>query len=111
MKDRISELMDGELEDGAAAQLIATLGTDREARDAWGRYHLIGDAMRDTRILSKGFTARLSEKLQHEPAVLAPRVRNQERRFFAPVPLAASFAAVALVGWVTFAPQQSARSP
>jgi sigma-E factor negative regulatory protein RseA len=113
MKDRISSLMDGELDDRSAAQLIDTLGRDREAVEAWRSYHLIGDAMRDTRLLSPGFTSRLSEKLAAEPTVVAPRrIPAEPRRWFAPLPVAASLAAVALVGWVAFnSPQQGAPLP
>lgn len=112
--DRISALMDGELDDRAAAQLIETLGREpaspivEQALDAWRAYHLISDAMRETRVLSEGFAARVSAALDKEPTVLAPRLRAparpQPRRWYA---LAASVAAVALVAWLGFAPQQS----
>ena len=72
MKDRISEFMDGELDDRSAAEVINALGRDGEARDAWRTYHLIGDALRDSSLLSAGFTARVARALQAEPTVLAP---------------------------------------
>jgi sigma-E factor negative regulatory protein RseA len=111
MKDTISQLMDGELEDRAAAQVIAALGTDGEARDAWRAYHLIGDAMRDTRLLSPGFAARVLDKLAAEPTVLAPRpLEGSRRRSWLAVPaaLAAGVAGVAVVGWLALAPQGQA---
>ena len=73
MKDRISALMDGELDERAAAEQIAACGRGGEAREAWRTYHLIGDAMRDTRVLSAGFSARVAERLAAEPTVLAPQ--------------------------------------
>lgn len=88
MKDRISALMDGELDDSSAADAIAELAREGEARQAWRAYHLIGDAMRDTRLPLEGFQGRLHA----EPS-----------RWF-PMAAAAS-AAIALVGWVAFAPQ------
>ena len=58
MKDRISEFMDGELDDRAAGGVIEALGRDDEARDAWRTYHLIGDTLRDSALLSAGFSVR-----------------------------------------------------
>ena len=106
MKERISQLMDGELDDRAAAEPIAACGRGGEALETWRTYHLISDAMRDTQLLSASFGARIAERLAAEPTVLAPqRARPESRTWFA-LSAAASFAAIALVGWVTFAPQQ-----
>jgi sigma-E factor negative regulatory protein RseA len=114
MKDKISALMDGELDDQAAAQTIDALARDREALATWRNYHLISDALRASRLLSEGFTARVTQQLEKEPTVLAPhRLKGglkaeQPRRWVA---MAASVAAVALVGWLGFAPQQTAVAP
>jgi sigma-E factor negative regulatory protein RseA len=108
MKERISALMDGELDDKSATELIELLGRDRDARLAWASYHVISDAMRDGRLLSDGFDARLSERLAAEPTVLAPRSRQTESKRWYALSAAASLAAVAFVGWLAFAPQQAA---
>src|SRR6267142_5455320 len=112
MKEQISALMDGELDQRAAGEAIERLRASGEALQTWRVYHLISDGMRDTRLLSAGFTARLSERLAAEPAVLAPSSlpgRTPVQRFaFA---AAASVAAVALVGWLAFAPQPQAPQP
>jgi sigma-E factor negative regulatory protein RseA len=110
MKERVSELMDGALDERAADELIGRLPRDGEAAEAWRTYHLIGDVMRGTAPRSEGFAARVSWKLADEPTVLAPQRGQAETR---PAPrhrltltaLAASLAAVALVGWMAFAPQ------
>jgi sigma-E factor negative regulatory protein RseA len=105
MKDAISALMDGELDDKSAALAIDALRSEGEALQAWRTYHAAGDAMRDTRMLSQGFGARLAARLAAEPTVLAPgRVAAQPRTWFA-LSAAASVAAVALVGWLAFGPQ------
>jgi sigma-E factor negative regulatory protein RseA len=109
MKDELSALMDGELDDRSAAQVIQALGSDHEAVRAWRTYQLISDAMRQSRLLSADFTPRLAERLKAEPTVLAPRARvpgfqTESRKWFA-LSAAASLAAVALVGWLAFAPQ------
>ena len=113
MEDRISALMDGELDDKAAAQTIDTLTQDREALDSWRMYHLISDALRDTQVLSAGFASRVAAELAKEPTVLSPRGLKSgraqpPRRALA---WAAGVAAVALVGWLGFAPQQIAVAP
>jgi sigma-E factor negative regulatory protein RseA len=108
MKAKISELMDGEAERHAAAGPLDALKADGEARDTWRSYHLIGDAMRDTRMLSSGFAARVAAKLAAEPTVMAPsRVapKRQTQRWQV-LSAAASLAAIAMVGWLAFAPQE-----
>ena len=106
MKERVSVLMDGELDDKSAAAAVQSLANEREARDAWRSYHLIGDLMRGSAPLSEGFAARITWKLAEQPTVLAPgRIKPQPRRLFTVSALAASLAAVALVAWLAFAPQ------
>ena len=111
MKDRISEWMDGELEGRAAQDLMGACGREGEARDAWRMYHLIGDAMRDTRVLSAGFAARVSEKIALEATVLAPKALQPDRPrnwFAVPAAIAAGLSGVAIVGWLALAPQPQA---
>jgi sigma-E factor negative regulatory protein RseA len=112
MKARISELMDGELEPREAAGPLDALRTDDEARATWRSYHLIGDAMRDTRALSAGFAARVAAKLAAEPTVMAPArlAPAAQRPRWQLLSAAASLAAVALVGWVAFGPQEEGAS-
>src|SRR5258706_16328816 len=104
MKAKISELMDGELEWREADGPLDTLRSEGEARDTWRRYHLIGDAMRDSRQLSTGFAARVAAKLAEEPTVLAPRARPiLEQRRWQLLSAAASIAAGAFVSFAFFA--------
>ena len=110
MKDRISALMDGELDDKSAAMTIDALFRDAEARDTWRTYHLVSDALARSRMLSAGFTERVAAELAKEPTVLAASRSRAEpqRRWLA---VAAGVAAVSLVGWLGFAPQQTAITP
>jgi sigma-E factor negative regulatory protein RseA len=106
MKDKLSALMDGELDDKSAAEVIQALGKDHEAVRTWRTYQLISDAMRESRLLSADFSARFSERLAEEPTVLAPRaLQTPSRPWFALSAAAAVLAAVGLVGWMAFAPQ------
>jgi sigma-E factor negative regulatory protein RseA len=111
MKESISALMDGELHGADTARAVDALRVEGEARDTWRTYHLIGDALRDTPSLSPAFAARVQERLEKEPTVLAPRrLRAEEpapRAWYAlPAAAAASAAGVAVVAWLAFAPQQ-----
>ena len=106
MNDRISALMDGEVDERSAAQVIEALARDAEAVRTWRTYHLIGDALRGGLLLSERFTERVAQRLAAEPTVLAPRrMRTESPRLFTLSAAAASFAAVAFVGWMAFAPQ------
>jgi sigma-E factor negative regulatory protein RseA len=114
MKERISALVDGELDERAAAQAIDALKQEGEALDSWRSYHLISDAMRDTRLLSEGFAARVAQKLAAEPTVLAPNrlaPAAAPRWLAMPAAVAASLAGIALVGWLALAPQPQAPAP
>jgi sigma-E factor negative regulatory protein RseA len=109
MKEKISALMDGELAGREAAHAIDALKDGGgDARDTWRAYHLISDAMRDTRLLAPGFAARVAARLESEPTVFAPRrLKDEPRPWFAiPAAAAASVAGVGLVGYLVFAPQQ-----
>jgi sigma-E factor negative regulatory protein RseA len=110
MKARISALMDGEAGPHESAGPLDTLRVEGEAREAWRNYHLIGDAMRDTRILSAGFSGRVAARLAQEPTVMAPSrsASSPQRPRLQLFSAAASLAAVALVGWFAFGPQETA---
>jgi sigma-E factor negative regulatory protein RseA len=108
MNDKISALMDGELDEKSAAEMIDWLGRDGDALRVWRAYHLISDAMRDGYPLSDGFAARVAARLSAEPTLLAPARLQAEPRKWLVLSAAASVAAVSLVGWLAFAPQRDA---
>jgi sigma-E factor negative regulatory protein RseA len=111
MSERISELMDGELDDRSAGSTIDAMARDGALSEAWRTYHLISDAMRDSGVLSAGFTDRVTRQLAQEPTVLAPqRASTQPPQRFA-LAAAASVAAVSLVGWLAFGPPRDAGAP
>lgn len=97
----VSTLMDGELSADEAAREIARLKSDGALREHWDTYHAIGDAIRGSRTAQGGFTARFSERLALEPTVLAPQphVRTGGKVQTYALRVAASVAAVAVVGW------------
>ena len=98
--DKISALMDGELDAHQSAAQYARLKYDLPARECWDTFHLIGDAMRGEHGVAAGLAASVSERLAREPVILAPQRRPERRVNAYAWSAAASLSAVALVGWV-----------
>ena len=55
MNEQISALLDDEIAVEDAGHLITAVQSNRQAAEAWGHYHLIGDAMRGTALFSTDF--------------------------------------------------------
>ena len=76
MNEKLSALMDGELDRTDALAAIKTLGQDAQQRGDWDCYHLIGDAIRgDTPSVTarrKACAESIFARLADEPTVLAP---------------------------------------
>jgi len=100
--DKISALMDGELDDRQAREQLVRLKQDEELAGCWHTFHVIGDALRGEPVLSQGFNRRLADRLNEEPTVLAPQRREVKRMTAYALSAAASVSAVALVGWIAF---------
>lgn len=115
MNERISELLDGELDDAEAQRQIAALKEDDGLRRTWDVYHLIGDAIRGH--IAMDLSAKVASRLRDEPTILAPRPAPhfQQLRKWSFSAAAAGVAAIALASWLarpTAAPQeQIARAP
>jgi len=100
MKEKLSAMMDDALDDGEREQCMRRLAEDAELRTVWEVYHQIGDTLRGH--TAPQIAARVRARLAAEPTVLAPRRAASPPRRSVRVPLAvaASVAAVALVGWL-----------
>lgn len=68
MREKISALVDGELDSEDAQRSIRELRGDAEYRDCWERYHMIGDALRNKlpNELNSGFAASISQAIAAE---------------------------------------------
>lgn len=101
MKEKLSAMIDGELEGEIQAHL-GRLRTDPELRAAWDIYHLIGDSLRGH--VSPAIAPRVISRLRDEPTVLAPPParRTAARIGWYGMYAAASLAAVAVVAWTAF---------
>lgn len=102
MSEQLSALMDGELTPDEMARQISALKNDSELRQTWAAYHVLGDALRKSPQLSIDFSAKLARQLAEEPTVLAPQRKPQPSTPRYAMPLAASVAAVSLVGVLTW---------
>ena len=98
--ERLSALVDGELDVRETRVLVARLAADGALRARWERYHLIGEALRGRLprgALDPGLSARVRARL---PAQARPPARPAPaawRRLAAGLALAASVAAVAVI--------------
>jgi sigma-E factor negative regulatory protein RseA len=103
MNENISRLMDGELDAAEFERCCAELKA-ADAMRTWACYHVIGDQLRGAGGHSPRFVTRFAAALAAEPTVLAPaplaHARAQPATFAWAV--AATIAAVTVVGWTAF---------
>lgn len=101
MKQHISTLMDGELFDDEAEDLLGKLKRNPDAQEEWRIYHLISDVLRQPGHIHADIGATMRERLLAEPTVLAPRgTDGQKARWFA-LSAAASVLTLTLVAWLS----------
>ena len=87
-RQRLSALVDGELDAGLSAATVAALESNADLAASWERYHLIGTALRReaTRPEYRGIAVAVRDRLQSEPTVLAPsRSRPGPKRGAGPI--------------------------
>jgi sigma-E factor negative regulatory protein RseA len=112
IREQISAFLDGELPNSESELLLKRLTRDAELRESFGRYALIGEALRGSnRVpLTRGFAERLNCAIDGEPAAASVQARHGGRlRWWRPVAGAAVAAGVAAVA--VLALQQRADTP
>src|SRR4030066_2306056 len=102
MKQEISALMDSELFEDESESLLDRIDRGSGAHKDWEVYHLIGDVLRQPEHIHCDLSAKVRERMQDEPTVLAPRGHavKQKMRTFA-LSAAASLSAVGVVAWMS----------
>jgi sigma-E factor negative regulatory protein RseA len=112
IREQVSAFLDGELPSSETELLLKRLIRDGELRESFGRYALIGEALRGagSHIMTRGFASRVNLAIDGEP-IQVPGHAHQARasrwwRPLAGVTVAAGVATVAIV-----ALQQRAISP
>ncbi len=102
MKNKISALMDGELDNVDIDDTIAKIKKTEDLRNDWAIYHLIGDTLRHSVAVPIDITLQVSKKLAAEPTVLASYLPSEHKgRVFAFSVAASMMAAVAAVVWMS----------
>lgn len=112
IREQISAFLDGELHDSEAELLLKRLARDGELRESFGRYALIGEALRgpSPSPVTKGFAGRVNLALGGvSPAAQGHPVRARTARWWRPFAGTAVAAGVAAVAVVAF--QQRADAP
>ena len=91
--ERLSALMDGELDPKELDALLAAVNKDESLLREWHDWRLAGDVVQGETHCAPGFMGRFSERLAAEPVVVAPRVQlRRPRRLLIPLAMAASVA-------------------
>jgi sigma-E factor negative regulatory protein RseA len=104
IREQVSAFLDGELPDSETELLLKRLTRAGELRESFGRYALIGEAIRGSGrdLLTRDFAGRVNLAIDGEPAVAASGPARESRaprwwRPFAGAAVAAGVAAVAVV--------------
>jgi sigma-E factor negative regulatory protein RseA len=100
IREQISAFLDGELPNSESELLLKRLTRDAELRESFGRYALIGEALRGSgRVpLTRGFALRLNRAIDGERAAAGVQAVHASRpRWWRPVAGAAVAAGVAAV--------------
>ncbi len=116
--EKLSAMVDGEVLADEVAATLSSLSNDEMLRDRWGRYHLMGDAIRgETATLGAVSIAdRVREQIADEPALFSPAAsrankptwRAQWMQYIAGAAIAASVTMMAVMVVPNFiSPEQS----
>ena len=72
MSDKISELLNGQLDEAQTKALLDELERDPALRDRLTLYGLAGDVLRGNSTPDDGFTRRILQRMERENASIAP---------------------------------------
>jgi sigma-E factor negative regulatory protein RseA len=109
MKEKLSAMIDGDVDDATARALLIRLKHDKAFREEWDAYCLLGDFIRGYAPPElEGFTERVMDRIEKEPTILVPCGGKKADRIEAVqhwwrqhlLPLAASVMGVLAVGGV-----------
>jgi sigma-E factor negative regulatory protein RseA len=111
IREQVSAFLDGELPNSETDLLLKRLTRDSELRESFGRYALIGEALRGggSPMLTRGFSSRVNLTIDGEAAHVAGHVQPRASRWWRPLAGVAVAAGVATVAIVAL--QQRAISP
>ncbi|MGL4605044.1 MAG: sigma-E factor negative regulatory protein [Iodobacter sp.] len=102
MKEKLSALMDGELDSTQIEVLLREMKRNPDLDQAWADWHQVSDSMQDHPILSPQFMKNFSERLAAEPTIVAPQRMKRSsvmKKLLVPLTAAASIAFVGVAAW------------
>jgi sigma-E factor negative regulatory protein RseA len=102
IREQVSAFLDGELPNSETELLLKRLTRDSELRESFGRFALIGEALRgaSSGVLTRSFALRVNHAIDGEPVVQTPVASARVRHWWRPVAgvtVAAGVATVAIV--------------
>lgn len=104
LKEKLSALVDNELDELEERRVYAALKGDTALRNTWERYHLMRAALRQDLefVVPRGAAERVAQRIAAEPAGAVVFQRNRVVRLAGTLAIAASVAALAIVGvqWI-----------
>jgi len=98
MNENISRLMDGDVE-ASELDTVCVVLKRQDAMATWTCYHVIGDTMRGSGAPREGFASAFAKRFADEPTVLAPPRARPATIATWGWAIAATLAAVTVVGW------------
>ena len=101
MRNKVSELMDGELDSTHAAKIINAVKNDNDLFSEWKIYHAIGDSLRQS-VTNIDISEQVRNQLADEPLLLAPyphKIHQNGKQKLLSLSIAASIAALS-IGWL-----------
>lgn len=107
LREQVSALADDELGSREAELLLERMQRDPALREAWDRYHLVGEAMRNAlpAVRDAGLVERVSRAVEDEPGTVRGRTRAARiMRQLRPVAGLAVAASVAMLAVLTLQP-------
>lgn len=100
MKERLSALVDNELDELDERRVLSALADDTALRSTWERYHLVRAALRQDleMVVTHDMSQRLAQQIAAEPSVEVTFKRRRLAHLMGTFAIAASVAAIAIVG-------------
>ena len=74
--EHLSAHVDGELDEPQQRVILADLRNDVDAVQTWNTYHMIGEVLREKRVLHMDVAGRVAQALIREPTPLVPKARR-----------------------------------
>lgn len=106
MRDKVSELMDGELDETDAAGVIGAIQSNNDLFSDWKAYHVIGDSLRRSTVPMIDVSQHIRSRLVNEPTLLVPYLHKPygyQKQKLLGFSVAASIAVLS-IGWLISQP-------